>query len=161
MAEIKTIKNAANVRLRKGAARGQAKTRPDTDDPEKNPLLHIENKHDFRIDTGNLLEDTHQLIYHGYENFDLQKDKDHFDIEKLNDDSTIVIILRYYEYLCTAEFKFSYILPILHSGLTAKDVFAMMKHCLKNKLLTNVPSFDTIFEPDIQYIGKIKYDTDS
>ena len=154
---IKTSKSVAVSRLRKGAVKGQRTTKPDTDDPEKNPLLHLENKHDFKIETGNLLEDTHQLIYANFDTFDLKKEKDHFDIEKINDDSLIVIILRYYEYICIAEFKFCYILPLLQSGLTAKDVFDMMKHCLKNKLLMNVPSFDTIFEPDIQYLGKIKY----
>lgn len=38
------------------APKGQLKTRPDTDDPDKNPLLHVENKHDFKIETANLLE---------------------------------------------------------------------------------------------------------
>lgn len=120
-------------------------------------MLLVENKADFTIETGNLLQDTGQLIYAGFENFDLKKDKDHFDLDKITEDSVIVILLRYYEYLCVAEFKFSYVLPLLQSGLNAKDVFDMVKHCLKNRLLTNVPTFDTIFEPDIQYTGKIKY----
>ena len=152
-----TISKAAASRARKGAVRGQNKLKPDTDNPAKNPLLLVENKADFTIETGNLLQDTGQLIYDGFENFDLKKDKDHFDLDKITEDSVIVILLRYYEYLCVAEFKFSYVLPLLQSGLNAKDVFDMVKHCLKNRLLTNVPTFDTIFEPDIQYTGKIKY----
>lgn len=137
--------------------KGQVKGKPDNDNPEKNPLLHIENKHDFSIETANLLEDPCSLMYQGYDSFDLAKDKDHFDVDRLNNDSEIIVVLRYFEYLCTASFRFSYIKPILVSGFTMKDVFDMMKHSLKNRLLMNVPSFDTVFEPEIQYIGKIKY----
>jgi hypothetical protein len=137
--------------------KGQVKGRPDNDNPEQNPLLHIENKHDFSIETANLLEDPDSLIYKGFDSFDLTKDKDHFDVEQLNNDSEIVVILKYFEYLCIAKFRFSYIKPILVSGFAMKDVFDMTKHSLKNRLLMNVPSFDTVFEPEIQYIGKIKY----
>jgi hypothetical protein len=137
--------------------KGQAKEKSDKDNIEKNPFLHIENKHDFQIETNNLLEDPTALVYKGYEDFDLTKDADHFKTELLNYDSEIIIIMRYYEYLCSAKFKFCYVLPTLESGLIMKDVFNMVKHCLKNRLLLNVPSFETVFEPDIQYIGKIKY----
>lgn len=139
-------------------SKGRAKTKPDMDNPEENPLLHIENKHDFKIETDNLLENPDRMIYAQFENFDLRAEKDHFDIDKINNESLIIIILRYYEYLCVAEFKFCYILPLLHSGLAAKDIFEMVKHSLKSKLLINVPSFETVYEPEIQYVGKIKYD---
>lgn len=138
-------------------AKGQAKSKPDIDNPEKNPLLHIENKHDFQIETNNLLEDPTALVYEGFVNFDLTKETDHFDMSFLNYDSVIIVILRYYEYLCIAKFKFCYVVPTLESGIIMKDIFTMVKHCLKNRLLMNVPSFETVFEPDIQYIGKIKY----
>lgn len=148
---------ASKKQVKAKVPKGQSKLKPDNNDPEKNPLLHIENKHDFQIETGNLLEDPSGLIWENYENFDLSKDKDHFDISMLNRDSSIVVILRYYEYICTAIFKFNYILPLLESGLIAKDVFEMIKHSLKTRLLVNVPSFDNVFEPEIQYIGKVKY----
>jgi hypothetical protein len=45
----------------------------------------------------------------------------------------------------------------MESGLIARDVFDMVKHCLRNKLLTNAPTFDNIYELDIQYTGYIKY----
>lgn len=138
-------------------AKGQSKSKPDNDNPEKNPLLHIENKHGFSIETNNLLENSDALIYDDFSNFDLTKESDHFDVEQLNLDSQIIVILRYYEYLCTAKFSFEYVMPMLQSGLIMKDVFQMVKHCLKNRLLLNVPSFETVFEPDIQYMGKIKY----
>lgn len=137
--------------------KGQAKEKQDKDSIEKNPFLYIENKHDFQIETDNLLEDPTALVYKDYHNFDLNKETDHFDTELLNYESEIIIIIRYYEYLCSAKFKFRYVVPTLESGLIMKDVFTMIKHCLKNRLLLNVPSFETVFEPDIQYIGKIKY----
>ena len=137
--------------------KGKKKTRPDTDNPDENPLLHVDNTVDFSIDTGNLLQDTGLLIFPGYKVFDLKKDKDHFDANKISQMSMIIISLRYYEYVCIAKFQFSYIIPILESGLNAKDVFDMVKHSLKNKLLTNAPTFDNIYELDIQYNGYIKY----
>lgn len=137
--------------------KGKKKPRPDTDNPEENPLLHVDNTADFSIDTGNLLQDTGILIFPGYKSFDLKKEKDHFNTDKLSQTSMIIITLRYYEYVCIAKFQFSYIIPILESGLNAKDVFDMVKHCLKNKLLTNAPTFDNIYELDIQYNGYIKY----
>lgn len=137
--------------------KGQAKSKPDTDDPEKNPLLHIENKHDFKIETNNFLEDPSALVYDGFEPFDITKEKDWFDVSQLNNDSEIIVILRYFEYLCVARFRFCYVRPILESGFTMKDVFGMMRHTLKNKLLMNVPSFDQVYEPEFQYLGKVKY----
>ena len=137
--------------------KGKKKTRPDTDNPDENPRLHVDNTADFSIDTGNLLQDTGLLIFPGYKVFDLKKDKDHFDTNKMSQMSMIIISLRYYEYVCIAKFQFSYIIPILESGLNAKDVFDMVKHSLKNKMLTNAPTFDNIYELDIQYNGYIKY----
>ena len=137
--------------------KGKKKTHLDTDNPDENPLLHVDNTADFSIDTGNLLQDTGLLIFPGYKVFDLTKDNDHFDTRKISHMSMIIITLRYYEYVCIAKFQFSYIIPILESGLNAKDVFDMVKHCLKNKLLTNAPTFDNIYELDIQYSGYIKY----
>ena len=78
------------------------------------------------------------------------------DLNRLRDDSSIIIVLRCYESICTASMKFSFIIPILQSGLNARDVFEMIKHALRNKLLLNAPTFDNIFEPDFHYIGKIK-----
>ena len=142
---------------KKIALKGKKKSKPDTDNPDENPLLHVDNTADFSIETGNLLQDTGLLIFPGYKMFDLKKDKDHFDMDKISKMSMIIISLRYYEYVCIAKFQFSYIIPILESGLIAKDVFDMVKHCLKNKLLTNAPTFDNIYELEIQYSGYIKY----
>lgn len=138
-------------------AKGQAKPKPDVNDPEKNPLLFVENKTNFSISTSNLLQDPTELVIKDCEDFDPKSEKVAFDTKRIRESSKIIIILRYYEYLCTAEFTFGYIIPLLESGLTGKDVFMMVCHCLKNKLLCNVPSFDTVFEPDIIYTGKINY----
>lgn len=137
--------------------KGQKKEAPDSNKIDENPLLRVDNRVDFEIETGNLLQDPGKLIYNGFDNFDLKKEKDHFDLSKLSDDTTIVVVLRYYEYLSIATFKFSFVVPILQSGLSMRDCFEMIKHSLRNKLLLNAPSFDTIFEPEFQYIGKIKY----
>ena len=139
------------------AQKGKRKTQPDTNNPDENPLLRVDNRNEFTITTGNLLQDTGMLIFPDYTRFDTKKDKDHFDLSKISKDSTIIVTLRYYEYVCIAKFNFSYIIPILESGLRAKDIFDMVKHCLKNKLLINAPTFDNIYEIDMQYNGYVKY----
>lgn len=142
---------------KKKKLKGRKKEVPDSENLGENPLLKIDNREDFSIDSGNLLQDPGSLLYPGFDTFDLCKESNHFDTSRLKDDSDIVIILRYYEYICTASFRFRFIIPILQSGLLAKDVFDMIKHSLKNKLLLNAPTFDNIFEPDFHYIGKIRY----
>jgi len=137
--------------------KGQRKESPDTERPDENPLLKVDNRVDFEIETSNLLQDPGKLLFPGFENFDIKKEKDQFDVSKLNDNTQIIIVLRYYEYLSIATFRFSFMIPLLQSGLTARDSFEMIKHSLRNKLLLNAPTFDTIFEPEFQYIGKIRY----
>lgn len=147
----------AETKKKAKSQKGRTKAKPDTDNPNENPLLHVENTADFIIETGNLLQDTDLLIFHGYEQFDMKKDKDHFDLTKIDRNSTIIIALRYFEYVCIARFRFAFIIPILESGLSAKDVFEMIKHCLHNKLLINAPTFDNIFDIEIVYTGYVKY----
>lgn len=142
---------------KKKPSKGQTNIKTDSDIASDNPLLYIENKNGLTIETSNLLENPNSLIYSEFENFDLKAESDHFDLSRLNENTTIIVILRYYEYICKATFTFEYIYPILQSGLTARDIFDMTKHALKNKLLLNAPSFDVIFEPEIQYVGKVKY----
>ena len=142
---------------KKSKYKGQKKSDSEGDSTKDNPLIKIDNKIDFEIEVSNLLQEPEKLLLPDFENFDLSKEKDHFNFEKLNDETTIKITLRYYEYICIATFKFKFIVPILQSGLNAKDVFDMIKHSLRNHLLLNCPSFDVIFEPDMQYRGKIKY----
>lgn len=142
---------------KKNKLKGQKKQQKDSENLEDNPLLKIDNRDNFKIESSNLLQDPFKLLFDGYENFDLKKDKDHFDMGKLKEGSSIIIVLRYYEYICTATFSFSFIIPILQSGLLAKDVFDMVKHALRNKLLLNAPTFDVIFEPEFVYMGKVRY----
>ena len=142
---------------KKSKLKGQKEGKPDAENLADNPLLKIDNRTDFSIESSNLLQDPGRLLFDGYENFDLNKEKVSFDMDRLNDNSSIIIVLRYYEYICIATMTFSFIIPILQSGLNAKDIFEMIKHSLRNKLLLNAPKFDNIFEPDFHYIGKIKY----
>lgn len=133
------------------------KGKADKDSADSNPLLHIEDKKGFRLECGNLLQNNSMLTFPEYDTFDIKKDKEHFDMSKLNRNSSIIITLRYYEYVCVVTFDFEYIIPIMESGLIAKDVFDMMKHCLKNKMMLLAPSWETVFEPDFCYNGYIKY----
>ena len=141
-----------------GKLKGQKKQNSENrDEAEKNPLLKIDDNEEFSIESSNLLQKPGKIIFSGYETFDLSKEKNHFDMSRLNENSVIIIVLRYYEYICIAKFKFSFIIPILQSDINPRETFDLIKHALRNRLLLNAPSFDTIFEPDFHYIGKIKY----
>lgn len=135
----------------------KVKGKADKDSADINPLLMIEDKHGFNLVCGNLLQDNSMLIFNDYDVFDIKKDKDHFDMTRLSNDTSVIIALRYYEYVCYVKFAFEYIVPIMKSGLIAKDVFDMMKHCLKNKMMLLAPNWETIFEPDFCYTGYVKY----
>lgn len=151
---------AKTTNRKKGGTKGRMKAESDSDNPDLNPLLHVEDKDGFCITTSNLLMYPDALIYEGYENFNVKDENDiKFDYSRFDENTEIIIVLRYYEYICTAEMRVDYIMPLLNSGLNIKQIFAMVCHCLKNKLLCNVPSFDTVFEPDIIYIGKIRYNS--
>lgn len=137
--------------------KGIKKTKPDVENPEENPMLKVENKDNFNIQTGNLIQDTELLIFTGYESFDIKKEGNPFDSSKLSENSSIIITLRYYEYVCIAKFTLSYIIPLLESGLGMRDIFDMIRHCLRNKLIMNAPTFDSIFDIDMVYKGYVHY----
>ena len=123
-----------------------------------NPLLKIDNRDDFMIDSSNLLQNPGILLTKGYERLDLGKENSKkFDLDKISKSTSIIIILRYYEYVTMATFKFEFVLPMLESGLNMDEVIDLIKHSLRNRLLVNAPAFDTIFEPEIQYTGRIRY----
>lgn len=142
---------------KKKKLKGQKKQVSDSETLGENPLLKIDNRDDFSMESSNLLQDPGGLAFPGFENFDINRENGHFDVSRLRNESVVIVALRYYEYVCVARFRFDFIVPILESGLTAEDVFGMIRHALRNRLLLNAPSFDTIFEPDIRYVGKIKY----
>lgn len=119
------------------------------------PFLYVAENSGLDIQKSNLLNDPGYLIMDGYENFDI--DKITLDSSKITENSNIIVILRYYEYLCTAKFNINYIVPMLQSGLKWNNIFDMVKHHLKMTLMLNVPSVDTIYELDMMYTGKIKY----
>lgn len=79
------------------------------------PFLYVAANAGFNIQKSNLLNDPGFLIMPGYENFDL--DKAQFDNSKIQETTNIIVVLRYYEYLCTASFDISYIIPMMQSGL--------------------------------------------
>lgn len=137
--------------------KGLKKTKPDVDNPEENPMLKVDNKDGFSIKTGNLIQDTDLLIFKDYDLFDIKKKGNPFEANKLSETSSIIITLRYYEYVCIAAFGMSYIIPLLESGLSMNDIFDMIRHCLRNKLIMNAPTFDNIFDIDMIYKGYVRY----
>lgn len=141
---------------RKKPVKGQVKSKV-SDDPEKNPLIRVENKDDFKIWTDNILDNPSAMIFKGYENVDISADGNIFDTDRVDITSELIVTLRYYEYLCVAKCNFRYLIPIMDSGMDLKDIFDMLKHSLKTRLLMNVPSFETVIEIEIKYSGKVKY----
>ena len=123
---------------------------------EDNPLLKVDNSSNFTIEFANILNDPMSIIFPDYENFDITVGD--INTDKLNRDSQIIAIMRYYEYVCIAKFKYDYIVPLLTEGeLNGPDVFQMIQHALRTRLLMNIPSFDVILEIEFKYQTKIKY----
>lgn len=132
--------------------KGNKKFDKDSDD---NPLLKVDNDV-FSVEFSNILNDPYSIIFPDYENFDIMTGD--IDVDKINRDSQIIAIMRYYEYVCIARFKYDYIIPLLTKGdLSGIEVFQMIQHALRTKLLMNIPSFDVILEIEFKFNTKIKY----
>lgn len=124
-------------------------------DSDENPLLKVEND-TFNIEFANVLNDPYAIIFPDYENFDILTGN--IDGARINRDSQIIAIMRYYEYICIAKFKYDYIIPLLTEGdLSGSEVFQMIQHALRTRLLMNIPSFDIILEIEFKFTTKIKY----
>ena len=133
--------------------KGNKKFDKDSDD---NPLLKVNNNSEFEIEFYNVLNDPSSIIFSEYEVFNIETGN--IDINQLNRDSEIVAIMRYYEYVCIAKFKYNYILPLLETGeMTGPEIFQMIQHALRTKLLIYIPSFDTVLEFEFRFKTKIKY----
>lgn len=125
-------------------------------DSEDNPLLKVDNNSEFTMEFANVLNDPYSIIFSDYENFDIQSGN--IDANRLNKDSHIVAIMRYYEYVCIGKFKYNYIVPLLSEGdLNGPEVFQMIQHALRTRLLMNIPTFETILEIEFKFKTKIKY----
>lgn len=130
-------------------------------DTEKNPLLHIEQTNQFCIEVGNFLEDCNILIYPGYESFDPQ-DKNTLDADRLDTNSDLLVILRYFEYVILAKFKVNFILPLWKEGqrtgdMDLPDIIDSIKHRLMMELQMKTPTFDNINTLDVHYLYKVRY----
>lgn len=124
-------------------------------DSEDNPLLRVDSQ-TFNIEFANILNDPYSIIFNDYETFDIMTGN--LDANKINRDSQIIGIMRYYEYVCIARFKYDYIIPLLTEGdLSGPEVFQMIQHALRTRLLMNIPSFDVILEIEFKFTTKIKY----
>lgn len=125
-------------------------------DSEDNPLLKMDGVNGYEMYFANILNDPMCIIFNDYQEFDIFNGI--IDVNRLNRDSQIIAYMRYYEYLCIARFKYEYIKPLLDNGnMNGIDVFQMIKHSLRTRLLMNIPSFDVIIEPEFIFKTVIKY----
>jgi len=133
--------------------KGTKKFDKDSDD---NPLLKMDGANGYEMYFANILNDPMCIIFNDYQSFDIFTGN--IDVNRLNKDSQIIAYMRYYEYLCVARFKYDYIKPLLDNGdMNGIDVFQMIKHSLRTRLLMNIPSFDIILEPEFIFKTVIKY----
>ena len=125
-------------------------------DSEDNPLLKMDGVNGYEMYFANILNDPMCIIFNEYQEFDIFNGI--IDVNRLNRYSQIIAYMRYYEYLCIARFKYEYIKPLLDNGnMNGIDVFQMIKHSLRTRLLMNIPSFDVIIEPEFIFKTVIKY----
>lgn len=127
----------------------------DNNSPES-PFLYIKEGGGLTISKSNLLNDPEALLYDGYERFDM--DKPQFS-GRLTGGTSVIVTLRYFEYLCSARFNLDYVGGMLAAGLALTDVFSMIKHHLKIVMTLNVPTVDTIYDLDLIYTGHIRYES--
>lgn len=130
-------------------------------DTEKNPLLHIEQTPLFAIEVGNFLEDANILIHPEFESFD-PSDKTTLDSERLDYNSDMMVILRYFEYVILAKFKVSFIMPLWAEGartgdMDLFDIILSIQHRLQMELQLRTPTFDDINLLDVHYLYKVRY----
>ena len=124
---------------------------------DRSALLTVSYKREFSVQLHNLLENPSAMIFSGYENIILDSDNVTFDLDRIGDNTSILVILEYFEYLCVADVAFSYIMPIMQSGFSMKEVFSMIKHHLRGKLIVTIDNWENINEMHMKYMGKVRY----
>lgn len=166
MAERKKSKPSTDTKVKSIKRKGAAKilTEKDTTD---NPLLKIEDSNEFVIITGNFLNDPYILIHRDYENFDPSLDPQSdlpiaLNLEKTDEASDMLVVIRYYDYVVLAKFKVRHILPVWMEGMktgdmTLNDIMLSIRHRLIMELQIHVPSFDSINEMDVHTNYKVRY----
>lgn len=132
-------------------------------------ILNVVYREGFHVECYNMLEDPDVMHLHkiGYRKINLNAvrnadeqddDTNILDVSKIDEEKTqIIVVLRYFEYLCIATVKFSYIKDILQGGFSLADALDMIKHHLKNKLVREVKGTETIVEIHIEYRGYVRY----
>lgn len=156
-----TTKTKTKVVYKKATSKKGASKIANEKDTEKNPLLHIEQSPVFAIEVGNFLEDSGILIYPDYESFNPQ-DKTTLDATRLDMNSDLMVILRYFEYVIVAKFKVSFIMPLWKEGMRTGDmdlfdIIQSIEHRLQMELQLRTPSFDDINLLDVHYLYKVRY----
>ena len=132
---------------------------------EKKTILDVDYNEGFHVECYNLLENPEimHLADKGYERLNLNIDLSHvgavlLDTQRVVEDRTkVLIVLKYFEYICIATVKFSYILEIVRGDFALIDAIHMIKHHLKNKLIREVRGTENIIDMHIEYKGYVKY----
>lgn len=132
-------------------------------------ILSVVYNEGFHVECYNMLENPEVMHLNkmGYKKINLNAlrntdeqddDSNILDVSKINEQKTqIIVVLRYFEYLCIATVKFDYIKEILHGGFSLADSLDMIKHHLKNRLVREVRGTETIVEMHIEYRGYVRY----
>ena len=133
-------------------------------------MLDVDYNPEFFVECKNVLDDPTAMQFPGWEPFPIEKltmsqdgkkdDDNKFILNqsRVNQKTTkIMIILRYFEYLCVARMDFTYLTEICKGDSRLVDVIDMIKHHLKNKLIREVDKTEQIIDMYCKYVGKIKY----
>lgn len=133
---------------------------------DEKTMLDVDYSDGFSVECFNLLDNPKAMHFPGFSKMCVSPHTDEsgnltedvVDISRTKDSSTTMLIcLRYYEYLCVATVKFWYLKDILRGGLNILESFDMFKHHLRNKLVREVRGTEAITEFAITYFGMVKY----
>lgn len=129
-------------------------------------MLEVEYNPQFTVVCKNALDDPKSMQFPGWEPFPIEKltngeqkdDSFILNTERVRINKTeIMVILRYFEYLCIAKMDLSYLTEICKGDSKLVDVIDMIKHHLRNKLIREVDKTEQVIDMYIKYVGKIKY----
>lgn len=136
---------------------------------EQKTMLDVEYGPMFNVECRNLLDNPKAMQFPGYEPFPIHRlansstdngkgEEFILDTTRVRKEKTeILVILRYFEYVCIAKMNFSFLAEICKGDQKLVDAIGMMKHHLRNKLIREVRKTEEILDLHCEYTGKIKY----
>lgn len=129
-------------------------------------MLDVDYSPQFNVECKNVLDDPKAMQFPGWEPFAIEKltsgeQKDDafiLNTQRVRPKETeIMVVLRYFEYLCIARMNIVYLMEICKGDSRLVDVVDMIKHHLRNRLKREVDHTEDIIDMYIKYVGKIKY----